>query len=97
LGTRGERRLDVLALRGYNADMKTIQKRATIYFDPDLHRALRLKAAETDQSVSDLVNRAVKLSLAEDVEDLAAFEARTHEPNLPFEEVLKDLRLRGKI
>jgi len=46
--------------------MKTSQKRATIYFDPDLHRALRLKAAETDQSVSDLVNNAVKLSLAED-------------------------------
>ncbi len=77
--------------------MKTSPKRATIYFDPDLHRALRLKAAETDQSVSELVNRAVKLTLAEDVEDLAAFEARTHEPNLPFEEVLKDLRQRGKI
>jgi len=77
--------------------MKTSQKRATIYFDPDLHRALRLKAAETDQSVSDLVNRAVMVSLAEDVEDLAAFESRTHEPNLPFEEVLKDLRQRGKI
>ena len=67
--------------------MKTSPKRATIYFDPDLHRALRLKAAETDQSVSDLVNRAVKLTLAEDVEDLAAFEARAHEPNLQFEEV----------
>ena len=77
--------------------MKTSQKRATIYFDPDLHRALRLKAAETDQSVSDLVNRAVKLSLAEDLEDLAAFAARAHEPNLPFEEVLQDLRQRGKI
>ena len=77
--------------------MKTSQKRATIYFDAELHRALRLKAAETDQSVSDLVNRAVKLTLAEDVEDLAAFEARTYEPNLPFEEVLKDLRQRGKI
>jgi hypothetical protein len=77
--------------------MKTSQKRATIYFDPDLHRALRLKAAETDQSVSDLVNRAVQLSLAEDGEDLAAFAARAHEPNLPFEEVLKDLRRRGKI
>ena len=45
----------------------------------------------------DLVNRPVKLTLAEDVEDLAAFEARSHEPNLPFEEVLKDLRQRGKI
>jgi hypothetical protein len=77
--------------------MKTSPKRATIYFDPDLHRALRLKAAETDQSISDLVNRAVKLTLAEDVEDLAAFEARSHEPNLPFEEILKDLRQRGKI
>jgi hypothetical protein len=92
-----KKRLDVLTFNCYNAAMKTPQKRATIYFDPDLHRALRLKAAETDQSVSDLVNRAVQLSLAEDVEDLAAFEARTHEPNLPFEEVLKDLRQRGKI
>ena len=77
--------------------MKTSQKRATIYFDPDLHRALRLKAAETDQSVSELVNEAVKLSLAEDAEDLAAFEARASEPNLLFEEVLKDLRQRGKL
>ncbi len=77
--------------------MKSLRKRATIYFDPDLHRALRLKAAETEQSVSELVNKAVKLSLAEDVEDLAAFEARASEPNLPFEEVLKDLRRRGKI
>jgi predicted transcriptional regulator len=77
--------------------MKTSQKRATIYFDPDLHRALRHKAAETEQSVSELVNEAVKLSLAEDAEDLAAFEARASEPNLPFEEVLKDLRQRGKI
>jgi hypothetical protein len=77
--------------------MKISPKRATIYFDPDLHRALRLKAAETDQSVSDLVNKAVKLSLAEDAEDLAAFEARQHEPNLPFEQVLKDLSQRGKI
>ena len=77
--------------------MKTLRKRATIYFDSDLHRALRLKAAETEQSVSELVNEAVKLSLAEDAEDLAAFEARASEPNLPFEEVLKDLRQRGKI
>ena len=77
--------------------MKASPKRTTIYFDPELHRALRLKAAETDQSVSELVNRAVKLTLAEDIEDLAAFEARTHEPNLPFEDVLKDLRQRGKI
>jgi hypothetical protein len=77
--------------------MKTSQKRATIYFDPDIHRALRVKAAETDRSISALVNEAVKLRLAEDVEDLAAFDERTHEPNLSFEDVLKDLKQRGKI
>ena len=51
-------------------------KRATVYFDPHLHRALRIKAAETDRSVSELVNEAIRHSLAEDAEDLAAFEAR---------------------
>lgn len=76
--------------------MSTPQKRATVYFDPDLHRALRLKAAETDQSVSDLVNSAVKYSLAEDAEDLAAFEQRAREPNLAFEDVVKDLKRRGR-
>jgi hypothetical protein len=77
--------------------MKTAMKRATVYFDSQIHRALRLKAAETERSVSDLVNKAVKLSLAEDAEDLAAFEARAHEPNLAFEDFLKDLRKRGKL
>ncbi|MEW6387982.1 MAG: CopG family transcriptional regulator [Thermodesulfobacteriota bacterium] len=77
--------------------MKTSPKRATIYFDPDLHRALRLKAAETDQSISELVNLAVKFSLAEDAEDLAAFAERTQEPNLAFEDVLRELKQRGKI
>jgi len=72
-------------------------KRATVYFDPELHRALKLKAAETDQSLSELVNEAVKLSLAEDAEDLAAFEERAREPNLVFEDVVKDLKRRGKI
>ena len=77
--------------------MKTSQKRATIYFDSDIHRALRIKAAETDRSVSELVNEAVKLRLAEDAEDLVAFEERAHEPNLPFEDVLRDLKQRGTI
>jgi hypothetical protein len=72
-------------------------KRATVYFDPIIHRALRLKAAETDRSLSDLVNEAVKLSLAEDAEDLAAFEERASEPSLPFEKVVKELKKRGKI
>ena len=72
-------------------------KRATIYVDANLHRALRVKAAQTDRTISDLVNEAVRLSLAEDAEDLAAFEERAREPNLAFESVLKDLERRGKL
>jgi hypothetical protein len=72
-------------------------KRATIYLDPMLHRALRVKAAETEQSVSDLVNTAVRQSLSEDAADLAIFEVRAREPVLPFEDVLKDLKRRGKL
>ncbi len=77
--------------------MSANPKRATVYFDSELHRALRLKAAETDRSLSDLVNEAVELSLAEDAEDLAAFRKRAKEPNLPFENVVRDLKRRGKI
>jgi len=77
--------------------MSSDPKRATVYFDPDLHRALRVKAAETDRSISDLVNEAVQLSLVEDAEDLAAFEDRVNEPSLPYEGVVKDLKRRGKI
>ncbi len=77
--------------------MATKSKRTTVYFDPALHRALRLKAAETDQSLSDLVNAAVRETLIEDAEDLEAFEARSSEPSLSFQEVLKDLKRRGKL
>ena len=77
--------------------MSTPTKRATVYFDPAIHRALRLKAAETDRSLSDFVNEAIKLSLAEDAEDLAAFEGRASEPNLSFKAVVKELKKRGKI
>jgi hypothetical protein len=72
-------------------------RRATVYLDADLHRALRLKAAETDKSISDLVNAAVRLNLSEDAEDLAAYRTRAKEPNLDLEKVLKDLRRRGKL
>lgn len=77
--------------------MTGTQKRTTVYFDPALHRALRLKAAETDRSLSDIVNEAVRLSLLEDAEDLAAFEERASEPSLSFEEVVKELRRSGSI
>ena len=76
---------------------ETAQKRATIYFDPFLHRALRLKAAETDRSISELVNEAVKAALAEDASDIEAFEVRETEPDYAFEDVVKDLKRRGKI
>lgn len=77
--------------------MATLSKRATVYFDPPLHRALKVKAAETERTLSDLVNEAVQLSLAEDAEDLAAIREREHEPNLRLEDVLQDLKQRGKI
>jgi hypothetical protein len=66
-------------------------KRATVYFDHEIHRALRLKAAATDRSISDLVNEAVELALAEDAEDLEAVERRRCEPVLSFDEVVKEL------
>lgn len=72
-------------------------KRATVYLDASIHRALRLKAAETDQSISDLVNDAVKLSLADDADDLEAIEDREAEPSLPFEALVRDLKRRGKL
>jgi hypothetical protein len=72
-------------------------KRTTVYFDPSLHKALRIKAAETEHSVSDLVNTAVRRTLFEDADDLAAFEERASEKNLAFEDVLKDLKRRGKL
>ena len=73
------------------------QKRATVYFDPHLHRALRLKAAETERSISELVNEAVKSALAEDADDIEAFNVREKEADYSFEDVVKDLKRRGKI
>ena len=72
-------------------------KRATIYLEPEIHRALRLKAVEADRSVSDLVNDAVRRSLNEDADDLKAVRDRRKEPTVPFEQMLKDLRKRGKL
>lgn len=72
-------------------------KRATVYFDPELHQALRLESVVSSRSVSEIVNDAVRRSLAEDAADLAAFEERAKEPSLDFEAVVKSLRKRGKI
>jgi plasmid stability protein len=77
--------------------MKIHTKRTTIYLDSDLHYALRIKAAETENSMSELVSEAVKLALAEDAADIAAFQERKKEPSLAFDNVLKKLKADGKI
>jgi hypothetical protein len=77
--------------------MATAAKRATVYLDPELHKALRLKAVETSRSVSELVNNAVRESLAEDAEDIAAFEERVGEPLIAYDEMVKRLKRDGRI
>lgn len=77
--------------------MKTILKRSTVYLDPQIHKALKVKSAHSSKTISELVNEAIKWSLAEDYEDLLAFEERMNEPDLDFETVLKDLHSSGKL
>lgn len=77
--------------------VKEATKRATVYIETDLHRALRLKAVEVEQSLSDLVNDALRRSLREDAEDLSAFEERAREKSIPFDIAVKRLKARGRI
>ena len=77
--------------------MSTLTKRATVYLDPVLHKALRLQSIETSRSVSQLVNDAVRDELAEDASDLAAFEERKNEPTVAFEDFVKGLKRDGTI
>jgi len=72
-------------------------KRATIYFDPNLHKALKLKAAQSDQSISDIVNKAVGLSLAEDAIDLDAIKKRANHSEKTFSTFVRELRKDGLI
>ena len=77
--------------------MATAAKRATIYLDPVLHKALKLKSVETSRSISDLVNSAVKEALAEDAEDLAAFDDRANEALISYDEMIRKLKKDGRI
>ncbi len=77
--------------------MATLSKRATIYFDPDIHQVLKIKAASTNKSISEIVNHAIRQELMEDEEDLRTFENRINEPTISFEKVLTDLKNNGKI
>ena len=78
-------------------EVSLINKRSTIYFEPELHKALRMKAANTERSISDLVNDSVRQALREDQEDLAAFKERAAEPTITYEALLEDLKVHGKI
>lgn len=71
--------------------------RTTVYFERDLHRALKIKAAQTDRSISELVNEAVRLSLREDALDLDAVRRRRKEKGIPYEKFLKQLKKDGLI
>ena len=77
--------------------MATLVKRATVYFDPIIHKALKLKSIETSKSVSQLVNETVKETLSEYAEDITAFEKRAHEPLVSFSEMFKRLTNDGRI
>ena len=88
--------LDVLTSKRYIETMTDL-RRATVYFEPDVHRALKLKAASTDRSISEMVNDAVRCALAEDAEDLDAFRERADEPDVDFEQFVLKLRRRGSL
>ena len=77
--------------------MATPSKRATVYFDPIIHKALKLKSIETSKSISELVNTAVKEILAEDAEDISAYEKRANEPLISYSEMVKRLKNDGRI
>ncbi|ADJ26722.1 CopG domain protein DNA-binding domain protein [Dehalogenimonas lykanthroporepellens BL-DC-9] len=72
-------------------------KRTTVYLDPELHRALRLKALAAERSLSELINEALRESLAEDADDIAAFESRVNEPLVSYEAMVKKLKADGRI
>ena len=72
-------------------------KRATVYFTAEVHKALRLRAAASDRSISDMVNDAVRVALAEDASDLEAFSERQNEKSVSFESFVKGLKRRGRI
>ena len=72
-------------------------KRSTVYFEAEIHHALKIKAASTNRSVSDVVNEAVRVALREDQEDLSAFGERVAEPTITYEALLEDLKINGKL
>ena len=77
--------------------MSNLSKRSTVYFEPSIHQALKIKAASSQLSVSELIDEAVRLLMSEDQEDLAAFSERANEQEISYEALLNDLKKHGKI
>lgn len=77
--------------------MATLTKRATVYFDPDLHRILKIKAATTSKSISEIIDTFIRQELTQDEEDLRIFEDRINEPTVSYETALKKLKNSGKL
>jgi len=77
--------------------MSTLSKRSTIYLDPLLHQALKLKSIETSQSMSEIINEVLKEALSEDADDLAAFDERANEPLISYEQMVKRLKKDGRL
>jgi hypothetical protein len=77
--------------------MPNLSKRATVYFDPAIHRALKVKAAETSTSISDIIDKAIRRELLEDEEDLRVFKERMSEPTISYDKLVADLKKNGKI
>lgn len=77
--------------------MSSLSKRSTVYFEPSIHQALRLRAATSHVSLSEIIDEAVRLLMREDQEDLSAFASRSDEPEISYEALLSDLKKHGKI
>lgn len=77
--------------------MSTLSKRSTVYFEPSIHNALKLKTASSNTSVSELIDEAVRLLMREDQEDLTAVRQRANKPEISYEELLNSLEADGKI
>ena len=77
--------------------MAVLTKRATIYFDPLIHKTLKMKSVEVSKSLSEIINDIIRRELMEDEADLNAFAERVSEPTVTYESMLKKLKLDGKI
>jgi len=77
--------------------MSTLSKRSTVYFEPEVHQALKIRAASSHLSISEIVDEAVRTLMSEDQEDLKTFSERVNEPEISYEALLSDLRNHGKI